>query len=226
MSAAGPPDPADEPDSPHTGRRRQRWLAGSHRWQSLIAAVVTAVVAAVAAIVVAVISRQPSPTPSPTPNPQQTVAGGGTGTVVTTRLARQYEDPAATPAGVAVYFEGTVSGLDPDWTVIALVRRANERSGWPVALADVDRSRGTWKATVHVARPRFPLEMATGVVLMSAYGGDSAAPTSGTSKPQASPRPTGAATPQGLLEALRRDGPEAEGVEISSPFRPVPTAAP
>ncbi|THA84259.1 hypothetical protein [Streptomyces sp. A0592] len=224
MSAAGPPDPADEPDSPHTGRRRQRWLAGSHRWQSLIAAAVTAVVAAVTAIVVAVISR-PS-TPSPTPSPQQTAADGITDTVVTTRLARQYADPAATPAGVAVYFEGTVSGLDPGWTVIALVRRGNERSGWPVALADVDRSRGTWKATVHVARPRFPLEMATGVVLMSAYGGESATATPGTAKPQASPRPTGVATPQGLLDALRRDGPEAEGVEISSPFRPVPTATP
>ncbi|MFE6904841.1 hypothetical protein [Streptomyces erythrochromogenes] len=224
MSAAGPPDPADEPGSPHTGRRRQRWVAGSHRWQSLIAAVVTAVVAAVAAIVVAVISRPPPP--PPTPDPQQTIADGGSGTVVTTRLARQYADPAATPAGVAVYFEGTVSGLDPGWTVIALVRRANERSGWPVALADVDRSRGTWKATVHVARPRFPLEMATGVVLMSAYGEDSAASASGTSKPRATPGPTGAATPQGLLEALRRDGPEADGVEISSPFRPVPTTAP
>ncbi|MFJ7781074.1 hypothetical protein [Streptomyces yangpuensis] len=225
MSAVGPPDPADEPGA--APARRDRWLAGSHRWQSLIAALV----AAGAAVVVAVISRPPAPgPPAPTPTAADSTADTTAGTVVTTRLARQYADPSAPPSGVAVYFEGTVSGLDPEWTVIALVRRANERSGWPVALADVDRARGTWKATVHVARPRFPLEMAAGVVLMSAYGEDSAEATSdaGAAEPPPAPssRPTATAVRRGLLEELRRDGPQARGVEILTPFRPVPTASP
>ncbi|MFD6228877.1 hypothetical protein ACFWFZ_18620 [Streptomyces sp. NPDC060232] len=217
MSAEGPPDPADEPGIPHTGRP-VHWLAGSHRWQSLIAALV----AAGAAVVVAIISRPPAPTP-PTPTAPPTVADATAGTRVTTLIARQYADPSATPAGVAVYFEGTVSGLDPRWTVVAFVRRANERSGWPVAFAEVDRHRGTWKATVQVPRPRLPLEMAAGV---APYPGDRVQATPEGATPSASPHPTDPATLQGLLEEIRRDGPEAHGVEILTPFRPVPTATP
>ncbi|MET9882922.1 hypothetical protein ABZZ20_07095 [Streptomyces sp. NPDC006430] len=58
--------------------------------------------------------------------------------MVTTRLTMQYADPAARASDGFVHFEGTVSGLDPDSTVCAMVRRAGEREHWPVELADVE----------------------------------------------------------------------------------------
>ncbi|MFJ7591860.1 hypothetical protein ACIQZO_31730 [Streptomyces sp. NPDC097617] len=220
MTAAQPPepDPAPNPDAPQDPSdaptrprpRMARWLAASHRWQTLIAAVVTAM----AALVAVLLSQSGSGGRDPAPDPTLSSAldpsmGRRTDTVVTTHLTRQYADPATPPSGVAVYFEGTVSGLGPGSTVYAMVRRGDERSNWPSALADVDRGRGTWKALVHVPRPRLPLEMSAGAIT-------SAPPKQ--ERPASSP-PTDSPAPP--LERLRQDGPDAVGIETSTPFRPV-----
>ncbi|WP_330261523.1 hypothetical protein [Streptomyces sp. NBC_00539] len=227
MSAARPPEPADEDGEPSGGAqrhpsdpgRRRGLLARMYSWQGLLGTLITAV----AAVVVALIARTPGePHPAPTPSPASaspTTRPPVTGPVVGIHLTREHDDPAAPAPAVLVDFEGTVTGLDAGSTVFALVRRPDERSSWPAALAEVDRRNGTWKAVVHVPRPQPPLVMTAGVI-SSDFG---AAQPPGVVQPPYVPAPS----PGGPeLERLREDGPSAAGVETSAPFRSVAPETP
>ncbi|MGW6882329.1 hypothetical protein ACWGEU_18940 [Streptomyces goshikiensis] len=210
----GTPDPdgrGDPPGGPAPGtpdsssRRVTRWLSSSYRWQGLLAALV----AAVAGIVVAFISRDPQPPIAPPPTGPADVRSEA---VVVTRSTRQDTDPASPPSGIAVTFEGTFSGLARDSRLFAMVLRGKDRADWPVALAELDWPHGTWRAVVRVAEPKLPLEYTTGVI----PGVPKARPVasaSGAAPPSA--------PPDDALERLRRDGPRAEGITGSAPFRPV-----
>ncbi|THA47971.1 hypothetical protein [Streptomyces sp. A1136] len=219
MSAAPPPEPADEDGEPSEESRPPRGsgaaaggrtgFARLHGWQGLLGALVTAA----AAVVVALIARTPGePRPEPTPAPDE-------GPSVSIHRAWEHDDPAAPAPAVLVDFEGTVTGLDPDSTVFAMVRRPDERSGWPAELAQVDRRSGKWRAVVHVPRPQPPLEITAGVVSSGFYG---AVPPGASSIPSAPPT-----APAGReLGRLRDEGPSAAGVETSMPFRHVAPATP
>ncbi|MCC0095258.1 hypothetical protein K7B10_10770 [Streptomyces flavotricini] len=223
MSVPPAPEPSDQPDptppqGPDAGhqagpaRGPGRWLAGSLRWQSLIAAVATALIGGAVTVIVAMISRGPQPAPEPVPSPSATVRPGP---VIDTWRTREASDPAHPPSGIAVTFVGTVRGLDPQSRVFAMVRRADEESDWPVAFADVDRRAGTWRAVVHVPRPRLPLEYRTGV--LADVPPVAAVPSAGgTAAPEAA----------GALERLRREGPAATGIITLTPLRPVAPGTP
>ncbi|MFG2714421.1 hypothetical protein ACGFX2_28290 [Streptomyces goshikiensis] len=197
--AAGTPDTSS--------RRVTRWLSGSYRWQSLLAALV----AAAAGIVVAVISRDPEPQQIQ-PRPPGPTDVRSEAEVVTTST-RQDVDPASPPSGVAVTFEGTFSGLARDARLFAMVLRGKDRADWPVALAELDWPNGTWRAVVRVAEPKPPLEYTTGVIRGVRKAPLPAASVSGVPLPSA--------PPDDALERLRRDGPQAEGITGTAPFRPV-----
>ncbi|MFE9840195.1 hypothetical protein [Streptomyces goshikiensis] len=200
---AGGPAPGT-PDS--SSRRVTRWLSGSYRWQGLLAALV----AAVAGIVVAFISRDPQPQQTEPRPPAPTDVRSEA--VVVTRSTRQDADPASPPSGIAVTFEGTFSGLARDSRLFAMVLRGKDRADWPVALAELDWPHGTWRAVVRVAEPKLPLEYTTGVI-PGVPKARPAASAPGATSPSA--------PPDDALERLRRDGPRAEGITGSAPFRPV-----
>ncbi|MGW0900915.1 hypothetical protein ACWD0G_28725 [Streptomyces goshikiensis] len=202
----GDDPPGGAPGTPDTSRRVTRWLSGSYRWQGLLAALV----AAVAGIVVAFISRDPQPQQTEPRPPTPTDVRSGA--VVVTRSTRQDADPASPPSGIAVTFEGTFSGLARGSRLFAMVLRGKDRADWPVALAELDWPHGTWRAVVRVAEPKLPLEYTTGVI----PGGYQARPPA-----LASGAPEPSHPPDDALERLRRDGPRAEGITGTAPFRPV-----
>ncbi|MEU8936691.1 hypothetical protein AB0C97_01380 [Streptomyces goshikiensis] len=203
----GDPDGGPAPGTPDSSSRRvTRWLSSSYRWQGLLAALV----AAVAGIVVAFISRDPQPPIAPPPTGPADVRSEA---VVVTRSTRQDTDPASPPSGIAVTFEGTFSGLARDSRLFAMVLRGKDRADWPVALAELDWPHGTWRAVVRVAEPKLPLEYTTGVI----PGVPKARPPALVSGAPESSHPPD----DDVLERLRRDGPRAEGITGSAPFRPV-----
>ncbi|OKI62049.1 hypothetical protein [Streptomyces sp. MJM1172] len=218
---AGTPDPDDRgdpggqgvppggpvPGTPDSSSRRvTRWLSSSYRWQGLLAALV----AAVAGIVVAFISRDPQQQTEPRPPAPTDVRSRP---VVVTQSTWQDADPASPPSGITVTFEGTFSGLARDSRLFAMVLRGKDRADWPVALAELDWPHGTWRAVVRVAEPKLPLEYTTGVI----PGVPKARPPALVSGAPESSHPPD----DDVLERLRRDGPRAEGITGSPPFRPV-----
>ncbi|MFD4130795.1 hypothetical protein [Streptomyces goshikiensis] len=89
--------------------------------------------------------------------------------------------------------------------------------GAPGDLAELDWPHGTWRAVVRVAEPKLPLAYTTGVI----PGGYQARPPA-----LASGAPEPSHPPDDALERLRRDGPRAEGITGTAPFRPVSPVGP
>jgi hypothetical protein len=211
-SSAGHEAHAGEDGAARRGRA-SRWLTGSHRWQTLIGAVV----AAVATVVVALLVQNPPPPPessaddgpvvvatpvAPVDEPAPDPVAVGT-PVVSVESTTQEADPTG---AVLVHFVGRVTGLDDRHSVFAMVRQPDQLSGWPVSIANVNPQDGSWTATVYVPDPGPSITCGAGTI----------------------PRAQGANAAPGnsALDTLRTYGPDAPGVNLTSPFQPVSAAQP
>ncbi|MFD6934789.1 hypothetical protein ACFWAP_01345 [Streptomyces goshikiensis] len=195
--------PGGSPD--RSSRRLIRWTSGWNRWQTLLGALVAATASIAVAFIVRGSQSQTEPRP-PAPTDVRSKP------VVVTQSTWQDADPASPPSGITVTFAGTFSGLARDSRLFAMVLRGKDRADWPVALAELDWPHGTWRAVVRVAEPKLPIQYTTGVI-PGVPKARPAASASGAAPPSA--------PPDDALERLRRDGPRAEGITGSAPFRPV-----
>lgn len=206
-------------------------LSGSHRWQTLLAAVIAGVAAIVAALLAGEGGdRNETPPPaiagvtptssgaaaessaSSTRIPDAATPSGlvaprlssGTGSMPEVKggVVGQSADPER-QGGVILHFAGSVSGLAPGQAVFALVTRRDLQSSFPAETATVDRQKGTWTADVRVPTPTLDLQYSCGAIDNSDDGIAHAAP------------------PPTARQRLQREGLDAAGIVVFSEPQPL-----